>query len=93
MCTVKCAFTGRHYYENDSIHEFSQTSKQVSKSIDEVEHGETPVLIRRGKPVAEIIHFSGRDQKIPAWKQKWVRFQIKGSGLSSAILEDRETII
>lgn len=55
-----------------------------------MEFGETLILIRRGKPVAEIIPFSGRPQKIPAWKQPSARLQIEGSDLSSAILEDRE---
>jgi len=67
--------------------------KNTSSFINEVEHGETLVLIRRGKPVAEIIPFSDRPKKIPAWKQPIVRLQIQGSDLSSAILEDREPSI
>lgn len=64
--------------------------KNTASFIDEVEHGETLVLVRRGKPVAEIIPFSDRPQKMPAWKQSGIRLQIQGSDLSSAILEDRE---
>ena len=64
--------------------------KNTSRFISEVEHGERLILIRRGKPVAEIIPFSDRPKKIPAWKQPSVRLQIHGSELSSAILEDRE---
>jgi prevent-host-death family protein len=64
--------------------------KNASSFIDEVEHGETLILVRRGKPVAEVIPFSGRPEKIPAWKQPSARLQIEGSDLSSAILEDRE---
>lgn len=67
--------------------------KNVSSFINEVEQGETLILIRRGKPVAEIIPFSGRSPKILAWKQPGARLQIEGSDLSSAILEDRETSI
>ncbi|MGD9367956.1 MAG: type II toxin-antitoxin system Phd/YefM family antitoxin [Desulfobacteraceae bacterium] len=67
--------------------------KNASSFINEVEHGETLILIRRGKPVAEIIPFSGRPQKIPAWKQPSARLQIEGSDLSSAILEDRKASI
>lgn len=66
--------------------------KNASSFINEVEHGETLILIRRGKPVAEIIPFSGRSQ-IPAWKKPGIRLQMKGSDLSSAILEDREASI
>ncbi len=68
----------------------SDFRKNTSSFINEVEHGETLILIRRGKPVAEIIPFSGRSQNNPAWKQPRVRLQIQGLNLSSAILEDRE---
>ena len=37
--------------------------KNTSSFINEVEHGETLILIRRGKPVAEIIPFSDRPKK------------------------------
>jgi prevent-host-death family protein len=67
--------------------------KNAANFINEVELGETLILIRRGKPVAEVIPFSGRPQKIPAWKQPNVRLQIDGSDLSSAILEDRKASI
>jgi antitoxin (DNA-binding transcriptional repressor) of toxin-antitoxin stability system len=71
--------------------QFTDFRKNASSFINEVEHGETLILIRWGKPVAEIVPFSGRSQKMPAWKQPSVRLQIQGSDLSSAILEDRET--
>lgn len=64
--------------------------KNTARFINEVEHGETLVLIRRGKPVAEIIPFSDRHPKKPAWKHPGIRLQIQGSDLSTAILEDRE---
>ena len=67
--------------------------KNTSSFINEVELGETLILIRRGKPVAEIIPFSRRSQKIPAWKQPSARLQIEGSDLLSAILEDRKASI
>lgn len=72
---------------------FTDFRKNASGFINEVEHGETLILIRRGKPVAEIVPFSSQSQKIPAWKQPGVRLQIKGSDLSSAILEEREAAI
>ncbi|MGB5615843.1 MAG: type II toxin-antitoxin system Phd/YefM family antitoxin [Desulfobacterales bacterium] len=71
---------------------FTDFRKRASNYITEVEHGETLVLLRRGKPVAEIVPFSDRIQSLPAWKQPGTRLRIKGSDLSSAILEERETI-
>ena len=65
--------------------------KNASGFITEVEHGETIVLLRRGKPIAEVIPFTDRQQQPPSWKRPGVTLQIQGSDLSSAILKDRES--
>ncbi|WP_028895265.1 type II toxin-antitoxin system Phd/YefM family antitoxin [Syntrophorhabdus aromaticivorans] len=70
---------------------FTDFRKKASDLITEVEHGETLVLLRRGKPVAEVIPFSDKAPRSPAWKQPGIRLRIRGSDLSSAILEERET--
>ena len=69
---------------------FTDFRKKASGFIAEVEHGETIILLRRGKPVAEVIPFSDRLQGIPAWKRPGIRLKLQGSDLSSAILEERE---
>ena len=71
---------------------FTEFRKKASGFITEVEHGETLVLLRRGKPVAEIVPFSDGVRSLPSWKQPGIRLRIKGSDLSSAILEERETV-
>ncbi len=71
---------------------FTDFRKKASGFITEVEHGETLILLRRGRPVAEIVPFSDRVQNLPAWKQPGIRLRTKGSDLSSAILEERETV-
>lgn len=70
---------------------FTDFRKNASGFITEVEHGEAFVIVRHGKPVAEIIPYSDKPDKMPAWKQKGIQFQLQGSDLSSAILEDRES--
>jgi prevent-host-death family protein len=70
---------------------FTDFRKKASDLITEVEHGETLILLRRGKPVAEIIPFTDKARKSPAWKLSGTRLHIQGSDLSSAILEERET--
>ena len=70
---------------------FTDFRKRASDFITEVEHGETLVLLRRGKPVAEVVPFSDKARRTPAWKQPGIRLRIQGSDLSSAILEERET--
>ena len=72
---------------------FTDFRKKASGFIAEVEHGETIILLRRGKPVAEIIPFSDKLQRTPSWKKPGIRLKLKGSDLSSTILEDRETTI
>jgi prevent-host-death family protein len=69
---------------------FTEFRKKASSFITEVEHGETLVLLRRGKPVAEIIPFSDEIRRAPSWKIPRIRLQIEGSDLSSAILEERD---
>ena len=72
---------------------FTDFRKRASGFITEVEHGETLVLLRRGRPVAEIVPFSDRAHNQPAWKQPAIRLRTRGSDLSSAILEERETTL
>lgn len=70
---------------------FTDFRKKASSFITEVEHGETIILLRRGKPIAEVIPFTDKPRKTPSWKRQGVRLQIQGSDLSSAILEERES--
>ncbi len=70
---------------------FTDFRKKASSFISEVEHGETIVLLRRGKPIAEVVPFSDMARQTPSWKRPGIRLQIQGSDLSSAILEERES--
>jgi prevent-host-death family protein len=72
---------------------FTDFRKKASDLLTEVEHGETLILLRRGKPVAEVVPFSDKAQRTPAWKLSGTRLRIQGSDLSSAILEERETAL
>ncbi len=69
---------------------FTDFRKKASDLITEVEHGETIILLRHGKPVAEVVPFSDKAQRSPAWKLSGIRLRIQGNDLSSAILEERE---
>ena len=70
---------------------FTDFRKKASGFITEVENRETLVLLRRGKPVAEIVPFSDEAPQEPSWKRPGLRSQIKGSDLSSGIMEERES--
>ena len=69
---------------------FTDFRKHASNFITEVEHGETLILLRRGKPVAEVVPFSDKVRQTPSWKKPGIRLKIQGVDLSSAILEERE---
>jgi prevent-host-death family protein len=69
---------------------FTDFRKNASSFINEVEHGETIILLRRGKPIAEVVPFSGRHSRTPSWKQPGIHLQISGKDLSSAITDERE---
>ena len=70
---------------------FTAFRKNASGFITEVEHGETLVLLRRGRPVAEVVPYSDDVRRMPSWKKPGIKLQIQGSDLSSAILEERES--
>ncbi|AOY58692.1 MULTISPECIES: type II toxin-antitoxin system Phd/YefM family antitoxin [Desulfococcus] len=69
---------------------FTDFRKNASVFITEVEQGETLIILRHGKPVAEISPYPDEVPRKPSWKKPGIRLEMKGSDLSSAILEERE---
>lgn len=67
---------------------FTEFRKNASALFSAVEHGEVLVIIRHGKPIAEVSPVSSPDS-LPAWKQPALRLASRGVGLSAAILEER----
>ena len=61
---------------------------QASGMLTRVENGETIVVLRHGRPIAEVSPISDRQQQ-PSWKAPALRLVTKGRGLASAILEER----
>jgi prevent-host-death family protein len=72
---------------------FTDFRKKASGFIAEVEHGETIIVLRHGKPVAEVVPYSDRAQKMPAWRRPGIRLKLSGSDLSSVILEERDSSV
>jgi prevent-host-death family protein len=70
---------------------FTDFRKKASGFITEVEHGESMLILRRGRPVAEVVPFTDKLKRTPSWKQPGINLQIRGSDLSSAILQERES--
>lgn len=67
---------------------FTEFRKNASELFSEVEHGEVLVIIRHGRPIAEVTPVALPDS-LPAWKKPALRLSTKGASLSAAILGER----
>ena len=61
----------------------------ASGMLSRVEGGETLVVIRHGRPIAEVSPVSSAAGE-PSWKKPALRLVTKGAGLASAILAERD---
>lgn len=68
---------------------FTEFRRQASGLLSEVERGETFLILRHGKPIAEIAPPSDGNGKSPSWKRPGLRLTAQGASLSSAIVEER----
>ncbi len=64
--------------------------KKASNYFSDVEKGETLVIIRHGKAIAEISPAENIELTIPAWKDPGLRISLNGTSLSKAILDERK---
>jgi antitoxin (DNA-binding transcriptional repressor) of toxin-antitoxin stability system len=67
--------------------QFTEFRKQASEIMTAIEQGETYIIIRHGRAIAEI---SPIPVQKPAWKQQALRLTSSGVSLSAAILGERE---
>lgn len=63
---------------------------QASGMLTRVEHGETLVVLRHGRPIAEVSPVSAVAGGALSWKKPGLRLVAKGASLSSAILAERD---
>jgi antitoxin (DNA-binding transcriptional repressor) of toxin-antitoxin stability system len=68
---------------------FTEFRKHASGLLSDVEKGETFLVLRHGKPIAEISPPSTERAAQPSWKRPALRLAVKGISLSSTILEER----
>jgi prevent-host-death family protein len=61
----------------------------ASGMLTRVEQGETLVVLRHGRPIAEVSPVAHENARQPSWKRSALRLTAKGASLSSAILEER----
>jgi len=68
---------------------FTEFRQHASSLFSAIEEGEIIVILRHGKPIAEITPLS-KEAARPSWKKPGLRLSVKGASLSLAILEGRE---
>jgi antitoxin (DNA-binding transcriptional repressor) of toxin-antitoxin stability system len=68
---------------------FTEFREHASELFSEVEKGSTLLVLRHGKPIAEISPPSLHRGENPAWRRPGLRLIAKGAGLSAAILQER----
>ena len=67
----------------------TELRSHASDMFTRVEHGETLVVLRHGRPIAEVFPAAREDDTQPSWRKPALRLTAKGAALSSAILEER----
>ncbi len=69
---------------------FTQLRSHAKDYFDIVESGEPVLIVRNGKPIADIVPLQ---QDLPSWKRRVAQpLLINGVSLSRIILEERETV-
>ena len=69
---------------------FTEFRRRASGLLTEVENGDAIVIVRHGKPVAELRPLEPDTSPEPSWRRPGLRLTASGAGLSKAILEERE---
>lgn len=69
---------------------FTDFRKRASGVLSDVEKGEVFLIVRHGKPIAELGPVSAEQAREPSWKRPGLRLTASGAGLSKAILAERE---
>ena len=62
---------------------------KASEFFSDVENGEVLIVIRDGRPIAEVFPVSSSD-RLPIWNQPALRLSSGGAGLSAAVRKERE---
>jgi len=62
----------------------------ASGMLNRVENGETLLVLRHGRPIAEVTPIANKDNGQPSWKKPGLRLSTKGTSLSAIILAERD---
>lgn len=62
---------------------------RASGMLDRVENGETLLVVRHGRPIAEVSPVANQGKGQPSWKQPSLRLSVKGVSLAATIMAER----
>ena len=68
---------------------FTEFRKHASGLLSEVASGGSFLVLRHGKPIAEISPASSERDDTPSWKKQGLRLTAPRASLSAAILQER----
>jgi len=68
---------------------FTDFRKRASGVLSDVEKGEVYLIVRHGKPIAELCPVRSEPSHEPAWRRRGLRLVVPGVSLSRAILDER----
>jgi prevent-host-death family protein len=69
---------------------FTEFRKNTASFLNKVEEGETVVITRHGRPIAEVVPPSVPVGMNRSWKRPALRLKLKGVSISRAVLDDRK---
>ena len=65
--------------------------RRLSALLDQVEAGETVLLMRRGRPVARLVPVDDAPKTVPSWKLPVrARYSLKGESIVDTIRRERD---
>lgn len=79
----------QNYVQIMSTVTLTEFRSHASGMLDRVERGETLVVLRHGRPIAEVSPVAAR-AGTPSWKKPALRLVAKGASLSRMILAERD---
>ena len=68
---------------------FTEFRRNASGLLVRVERGEALVIMRHGRPVAELNPVGPPATRTPAWKKPGLKLALRGGGLAAAIKQER----
>jgi prevent-host-death family protein len=68
---------------------FTDFRRRASGVLSAVERGEVFVIVRHGRPIAELGPLSTAEGQAPAWKRPGLRLAVAGGSLTRVILAER----